>query len=176
MESSDSIKTGLIDKRTVIIEKVIPDDGRRESLWLISSIAIILFFAAITLHYNQADRVEPARHQELGITGKAVLTALRNAGDEIQFMMEQPDNFPSVNELIEAEVPPFADNTGAFASYQWSLLNNHCYLGTPADSDYPEFLLFADSDHPHIYWRYDRSTAVDCSTTTHWQSEQHHHD
>lgn len=152
----------------VLIEKVIPDDGRQETSWLLASVAIILCFAAVTLKYNQDLPLPDGKHLELGVTGKAVLTALRNAADEIMFMSDG-EAFPEIRELEDSLLPPFKDQTETFAQYRWLKLSPECYYGKTIDGSAPEFILKLGS-HAEIYWHSAGSQNVEgCTDLKGWQ-------
>ncbi len=153
-------------------ERVVPDNGRQETYWLVGSIAIILVFAAVTLKFNQQALAPKTEHLELDVTGKAVLTALRNAADEISFISDG-HHLPSVDELIDSAVPPFADDTGAFSGYSWKKLDSDCYYGQNENGS-PDFVL-KFSNHAEIYWHSAGATSLrSCTTLSGWQTAHNH--
>lgn len=153
-------------------ERVVPDNGRQETSWLVGSIIIILIFAGITLKFNQQAPVTKTEHLGLDVTGKAVLTALRNAADEISFMSDG-QGLPSVEELIDSALPPFADDTGAFSGYRWQKLDADCYYGQNENGS-PDFAL-KFSDHAEIYWYSAGATSLrSCTALSGWQTAHNH--
>lgn len=159
---------------TATLEKVVPDDGRRENLWLIISVIIILIAAAITLKFNRAEVKIETPHLELGVTGKAMLTALRNAADEITFMSEERALLPTPKVLIEEGIPPFADTTGPFSLYRWDQPTSDCYLGLSSESDHPAFALVIKNSHAEIFWNYELPPEFNCTQFSNWQTVKHH--
>jgi hypothetical protein len=159
MESSDQSKTELI----------LPDDGRYETRWLMLSIVFIIFLAGVVLQYNQYQSTAPVKHLALDAIGKAVLTSLMNAADEIQFLSEAGEAWPEVSELIENETPPFSDKIGNTAAYTWKKLSPFCYLGSAANGDSPQFLM-RFINNPEIYWHMGQQHDVpDCTNIDYWQ-------
>ena len=159
MESSDQSKTELI----------LPDDGRYETRWLMLSIAFIIFLAGVVLQYNQYQSTAPVKHLALDVTGKAILTALMNAADEIQFLIDDGEALPEVSELIENEISPFSDKIGNTATYTWKKLSQRCYLGSAVNGDSPQFLMRFISN-PEIYWHTGQQHDMpDCTSIDHWQ-------
>ena len=153
-------------------ETVVADNGREETRWLMGSIAVILVFAALTLQFNQQHAAPVAQHLNLDVTGKATLTALRNAADEISFLTSGK-TLPSLAELSEAGTPPFADEIGTFTGFQWQLLENRCYYGR-SERDGAEFVLLMD-EHTDVYWRaINPSLLTQCGPFAGWQSATNH--
>jgi len=156
-----------------VTEIVRPDNGRIESYWLIGIVVIILSIASYVLQNNQAPDLAPQKHLELDVEGKAVLTALRNAADEILFLSDD-GNLPSVSELIDQELPPFSDSNGTFAAYSWALIDSACYLGRSAQEGSREFVLKIHNDHSEIYWRQAASNTANCNQLTDWETASTH--
>lgn len=159
------------------IEIVRADDGRRETSWVVGVILVILCCAALMLKYNQQPPETQTQHLELNVTGKAMLTALRNAADEISFLALDSD-LPDIASLKASGIPPFDDATGTFDQYRWSQPQANCYLGVSDAVGHPAFVLTV-SDHSEVYWTstsssIQTSTSVDCSRLDHWQSVSHH--
>lgn len=156
-----------------IIERVKPDDGRQESYWLVASILIILSIASVVLQLNQAAAPTAQKHLSLNVEGKAVLTALSNAADEILFMSEG-ESLPSVEELMEQGIPPFTDGSGTFSAYQWQQPQPDCYFGRSNLSGAQEFVLKISADHSTVYWRETTELTPTCSQLSQWQTASHH--
>lgn len=156
-----------------VIEQVTPDNGRQESYWLLGSILIILAIASVVLQLNQAAAPTAQKHLSLNVEGKAVLTALSNAADEILFMSEG-ESLLSVDELIEQGIPPFADGSGTFSAYRWQQPQPDCYFGRSNQSGAQEFVLTINADHSAIYWREATESTPTCSQLSEWQTASHH--
>ncbi|WP_415884335.1 DUF6162 family protein [Neptuniibacter sp. QD34_54] len=167
-----SFKTSALEEDGTV-EVVRPDNGRVESYWLIGSIVIILSIANYVLQNNQAPSLAPQKHLELDVEGKAVLTALRNAADEIMFLSDD-GSLPAVSELIEQELPPFADSNGTFAAYSWNLLDSVCYFGRSSKEGSREFVLKIHNDHSEIYWRQTAVNTPNCDQLTNWETASTH--
>lgn len=135
-----------------VIERVVADNGRNESLWLLLCLAIILAFGSYGLSVNQREAVEVPGYQTLSVTEKATLTALRNAGDEIQFLADDLSSLPAVSELIDMALPPFSADTGQQGLYLWRKTPDNCYLGTPTKAGAVEFKLKLDTA-VRVFWR-----------------------
>lgn len=103
-------------------ERLLPDDGRRESGWLLLCIAIILTAAAMLLQFNQTQTRSATTHLHLDLQGRAMLTSLINAADEIRFITSDPGVLPALAELVDMQLPPFAADTEHAGQYQWQLL------------------------------------------------------
>lgn len=156
-----------------VVEAVAPDDGRQESYWLIGSIFIILAIASVVLQLNQAPVPTVQKHLSLNVEGKAVLTALSSAADEILFMSEG-DGLPTVGELVEQGIPPFADSSGAFSAYRWQQPQPDCYFGRSSQSGTQEFVLKISADDSTVYWRETTESTPTCSSLSQWQTATHH--
>lgn len=163
-------------------ERVRPDNGQQESGWVFLTIALILLLGGFGITQNQTASVVLPEHLSLSVTDKALLTALRNAGDEIQFMREPGAALPTVSQLQTDAVPPFVTTPGQRSNYRWQLLEKGCYLGTPTLTDpVPEaavesgmqFLLtFADG--VNVYWQsaddlHNDQPSLSCTPDNHWQ-------
>jgi len=162
-------------------ERVRPDNGQQESGWVFLVITLILLLGGYGITQNQAASVVLPEHLTLAVQDKALLTALRNAGDEIQFMREPGAPLPTIRQLQNDALPPFINLPGQHTNYQWQLLEGRCYLGVPATvSDVAnnagsgtQFLLtFADG--VHVYWQpadhlHADQTSLSCTPDNHWQ-------
>ncbi|MCV6610390.1 MAG: hypothetical protein OIF55_06440 [Amphritea sp.] len=160
-----------------VTERIVPDDGRKESRWVFLTVLLILIAGGAGIFVN---RSEPARlpdYLQLSVNDKAVLTALRNAGDEILFLAEVNDALPDIASLEQAGVPPFAAMPGQQSRYHWQHLSAGCYLGTPKAGSRIEFLLVLEKQVT-VFWRpssgseshhYSNSGPVGCQPDQHWQ-------
>ena len=161
------------NSESATIERVIPDDGRQETGWLLVMIGFILALATGGLHLNQDRPAATVKHMELSVTGREVLTALRNAADEIMFLSEDGQTLPGIEELAAEGLPPFADTTGAFSHYRWSMLASRCYYGGSSQVGQPRFILRID-DVAAIFWQVeehaDHGPPSSCNQLDNWQT------
>jgi len=173
MANSNTSETTPANQGSGLVEVVRPDDGRQESFWLIGTISVVLLIAAVVLQFNQT-AVEPEKkHLSLDVQGKAVLTALSIAADEILFLSDG-EALPSVPELIEQEIPPFFDSNGTFASYSWIKPQADCYFGRSSNHVDKDFLVKVAHGDAHVYWREAGATTPDCQHLTQWQTTTDH--
>lgn len=161
-----------MNSESSVVEYVIPNDGRKETFWVVCAIAFILMCAAFFLQTNQAESFKPHSHLQLSVKGKAVLTALSNAANEISFFAED-EQYPSIEFLVANEIPPFADLTGAFSEYLWHQPAPNCYVGyagraqngsqknsqissKKSSQDLPDFMLIMSENAGganQVFWR-----------------------
>ena len=160
-----------------VTEWIAPDDGHRESRWVFLTVVLILLAGGAGLLVNQSEPVKVPAHLQLNVNEKAILTALRNAGDEILFLAENEASLPDVSSLSQAGVPPFAVMPGQQSRYLWQRLPGGCYIGTPKAGARITFLLLLENDVA-VFWRsspetephhdrHDESTR--CQPDSSWQ-------
>lgn len=158
-------------------ERVVPDDGRRESSLVLLAVLLILLAGGFGLSVNQTVPASLPGHLLLDVGDKATLTALRNAGDEILFLQEEGEPLPDIQSLSEAGIPPFARLPGAPADHLWSKISEHCYQGEPLSGQGLEFMLTLNQGVA-VFWRpvtesdsHDHSTQRTgiCQPDHHWQ-------
>ena len=133
-------------------ERIIPDDGRRESGLVLLTAVLILLLGGAALAVNQTVPAALPGHLLLETGDKATLTALRNAGDEILFMREAGEPLPDIVSLVEIGIPPFAEQPGVPATHRWYKVSETCYIGSPLTDNGQEFLLILEQD-VSVYWR-----------------------
>ncbi len=156
------------------VEKVRPDNGSRESGWVFLTIAVILLIGGFGISQHQQEKPELPEHLTLGIADKAILTALRNAGDEIQFMLDDAQTLPTPDQLREELVPPFVAQPGLEDTHYWRLFEQRCYIGEPtaARKSSMRFLLTFDGE-VSVYWQLatagSHSHGSVCNVDEHWQ-------
>lgn len=192
--SADALK-GLGGAVAIVSEYVTPDDGRNETRWYCLTLVVILLFCGLALTLNQQQRTATPQYLELSTQAKSLLTALRNAGDEILFLLPESgalaEGLPDVASLQAEGVPPFAQEamSADLPQYQWQRLPGACYLGQPLSTSaelhthadpqaaplQPSFLLklqpSAAGNQVAVYWRLmEPATAVACDSMTHWQA------
>lgn len=178
-----------MNSESSVVERVIPNDGRKETFWVVCAIAFILLCAAFFLQTNQAEAFKPHSHLQLSVKGKAVLTALSNAADEISFFAED-EQYPSIEFLVANEIPPFADPTGAFSEYSWYQPATNCYIGyaghaqngsQTSSKNLPDFMLIMSESTGganQVFWRDSVSSQIKqvltspCNHFMSWQTEE----
>ncbi len=154
------------------VEKVRPNDGQRETAWLLAAVGLILLLAFFGLHYNRAQVKTETAHLALDVNGRAMLTALSNAADEIGFIAT--DAVLTLVELVELGIPPFAPDSGPSRQYRWQQVTDHCLYATPVDPAQAVFIFKQGTAHAQVYWRFVQPDAVDCSDLSQWQTMHHH--
>lgn len=161
------------------IEHIRPSDGRQESGWVLLTILLILLAGAYGISVNQTVPAKLPGYLLLDVADKAVLTALRNAGDEILFLAEAGDELPDVASLVADGIPPFSAPVSSDVKHHWQRIEGHCYLGTPLKSSTGiQFLLTLDQG-VEVYWRLPdpdhnhspqpERTDSACTPDEHWQ-------
>lgn len=158
------------------LEKVRPDDGRLESGWVFITVLLILLLGGFGISQHQTVPASLPGHLLLGVSDKATLTTLRNAGDEILFMAEEGAELPTVKSLIADGVPPFAEQPGDVNTHQWQLMEGRCYLGVPKDSSSQMQFLLTVEGGVAVYWQaqnseHDHAHESDPSHSTHQQPD-----
>ena len=159
------------------LERIRPNDGRQESGWVVLTILLILLAGGYGISTNQTVQVKLPGYLLLDVADKAVLTALRNAGDEILFLSEAGDELPDVARLIADSIPPFSGPVSGDIKHHWQRIEGRCYFGTPVkNSPGVQFLLTLDQD-VEVYWRpakpdhnhQPERTGSACTPDEHWQ-------
>lgn len=153
-------------------EIISPNDGGRETLWIVISISLILILAFTGIQFNKASTHEESQHTELPIEAKRVLTDLRNAADEILFSSEK-SKFPSIEELESWDLPPFAKTPGVKSQYTWNQVERHCYVGIPDQEENPVFILLFEKE-ASIYWKTQTTPVVNCHQNSDWIEDKPH--
>lgn len=138
------------------IETIEPATGRRESLWVMLSIALILFLGAVGLHFNseQDSHSTTADAPELTPPQRQLVMELSIALPEISYEQEESGQLPTIDLLNELEIAPFSNLQGT--AWQWQLLQQGCYLATPQKPEQGYFLfhpgteaIYMASEAPH---------------------------
>ncbi|MGY0218012.1 DUF6162 family protein [Endozoicomonadaceae bacterium StTr2] len=162
-------------------EQVRPDDGRRESGWVLLAIVLILLSGGIGIASHQAAPTSRPDYLSLSVQDKAVLTDLRNAGDEILFLQEDGQPLPDVLQLADDGIPPFQQQSNQQRSHHWQKQSGPCYAGTPVNGTGLNFLLLLEGS-VRVYWQpaathesdsLHSDEAATCSPDEHWQLFQH---
>ncbi|OXY80953.1 DUF6162 family protein [Oceanimonas doudoroffii] len=89
------------------LERVPPNDGRRETLWVMLTLALVLLAGAAGITWRQQVTLTAAPHTALSTPGSRLLTELAIAAEEIRFMTPEGEAWPTVTRLAELGVPPF---------------------------------------------------------------------
>ncbi|OMH33667.1 DUF6162 family protein [Motiliproteus sp. MSK22-1] len=163
------------------IEPVRSDNGRQESRWVLLAVLLILFVGGYGVTTNQSVPAKPPGYLLLDVKDKAVLTALRNAGDEIQFLAQEGSPLPEVASLAAEGIPPFSDHLSATSRHRWRKLDGACYIGTPlnaSNGSSVQFLLVLNT-RVLVYWRsvershkhshQSKRTTSACTPDEYWQ-------
>lgn len=163
---------------TPLIEKVPPDDGQRESYWVLLVIGIILLIGGIGIAQHQTPPVQQPHHLVLSVADKAILMALQNAGEEIAFLHNTGTPYPHPDRLKEEGVPPFAVDVGLKETHRWRQITSGCYVGTPIpeslSSQFLFLLIITEGNNAHVYWQGVDPHVLDqlkgdCDPDEHWQ-------
>ena len=161
------------------IEPIRPSDGRQESGWVLLTILLILLAGGYGISAHQTVPAKLPGYLLLDVADKAVLTALRNAGDEILFLSEAGEELPDIASLIADGIPPFSPSVSGNVKHHWQRIEGHCYLGTPLkNSTSVQFLLRLEQG-VEVYWRpsepnhthapQPERTGAACTPDEHWQ-------
>lgn len=111
-------------KTDFLVEEVAPVNERGEDPVVALFIVVVLSVAALLLWLRQPLQVERVERFPDGV--RHVLTELSVAATELKMMAELDDSLPSIQELRDFGVPPFAsDNEGI-----WNEVIPGCYLGS----------------------------------------------
>jgi len=126
-------------------EHVIPANGRRESFWVLGTVATILLAGALALPENQStpESIQTTQTSELNIKEKQLVMDLSTALPEIRFEHEISGTLPSLSSLAELGIAPFASTLAP--SWRWSQPEATCYLGKPSDENLGYFMLLPAS-------------------------------
>lgn len=106
-------------------ERVPPNDGRRETLWVMLTLALVLLAGATGIAWRQHTATVAAPHTELNLEGSRLLTELTIAAEEIRFMTPDGEAWPGLDELSESGIPPFDR-----PELVWQQPEAACYLTT----------------------------------------------
>ena len=161
------------------LERIRPSDGRQESGWVVLTILLILLAGGYGISANQTVPAKLPGYLMLDVADKAILTALRNAGDEILFLTEAGDELPDVARLIADNIPPFSGPVSGDVKHHWQRIEGHCYLGTPLQNSPGVQLLLTLDEGVEVYWRLAKPdhnhahqperTGSACTPDEHWQ-------
>lgn len=123
------------------IETVEPATGRRESLWVMLSIALILLLGAVGLHFNShtTPHAVSTKGPELTPPQRQLVMELSIALPEIQFELEASGLLPTVAELTELGIAPFYSELDQ--PWAWQQLQDNCYMASPQQPAQGHFLL-----------------------------------
>ncbi|MFP2770241.1 DUF6162 family protein [Oceanisphaera sp. KMM 10153] len=113
------------ERKTGSLERVPPDDGRRETLWVMLTLALILLAGAAGIAWRQQAAAEAAPHTGLNMQDSRLLTELAIAAEEIRFLTSAGDPWPTAGRLAALSVPPF-DREGLV----WQQPETNCYATT----------------------------------------------
>ncbi|KGK43188.1 hypothetical protein LH51_01845 [Nitrincola sp. A-D6] len=142
-----------------VIETVMPDDGKRESLWVWLLIAAVLLLGALGIWLRQ--EVVPQRTQiALSPSQSQQLMSLSIAREEIQFLAEKPWPAPESLESLGLEL--FASSS----SHRWHQPGDDCYQWISRQHD-GDFLLRI-SDAVIFYHPGEVELLSSCTPDEHW--------
>lgn len=108
-------------------EEVIPNDGRRETLWVALSILGILLLSVLGIHWRQDPGESASLMPVLSTFDQQRLTELSIALEELTFMMPT-DTYPSLEMIQAAGIPPFDQGL------TWQELSPGCYHLSPTST------------------------------------------
>ncbi|WP_417580650.1 hypothetical protein [Nitrincola sp.] len=142
-----------------VIETVMPDDGKRESLWVWLLISAMLLLGALGIWLRQ--EVVPERtHVSLNPVQSQQLMALSIAREEILFLAEKP--WPAPESLEQLGLDLFASS----ASQDWHQPGDDCYQWISRQHD-GDFLLRI-SDGVIFYHPGEAGLLSSCTPDEHW--------
>lgn len=139
------------------VETVGPKDGKLEDKLVFGGAILILLCAASLLYWLYP----PQNHQFQAIPKpiRATLTALSNAGEELQILQEFEDSYPSLSSIKSMDISPFSGTTLMNApEFNWGHDSN-CYIGQSLlDKQIIQIRLelpnVSTKQSPTTYWRY----------------------
>lgn len=142
-----------------VIETVMPDDGKRESLWVWLLISAVLLLSALGIWVRQ-ETVPHRTHVSLSPVQSQQLMALSIAREEIQFLAEKP--WPAPEELEQLGLELFVPS----ASHRWHQPGDDCYQWISSQQA-GDFLLRI-SDGVIFYHPGEASLLSSCTPDAHW--------
>lgn len=160
MSDLGSLRTHDSERSVVsVIETVVPDDGKRESLWVWLLISAVLLLSALGIWLRQ--ETLPHRAQvSLSPVQSQQLMALSIARDEILFLADKP--WPAPERLEQLGLDLFAPS----ASHHWHQPGDDCYqwISRQRDGDF----LLRISDALIFYHSGEASLLSSCTPDEHW--------
>ncbi len=141
------------------IEIVMPDDGKRESLWVWLLIVAVLSSGALGIWLRQ-DTTHQRPYVSLAPAQSQQLMALSIAHEEIVFLTEKP--WPTPADLAQLGVELFAPSP----SHQWHQPENDCYQWM-SQKQTGDFLLRM-SDGRIFYHPGKADRLLHCTPDEHW--------
>ena len=138
--ASESACTDPSPVMTGLEQRVLANNGRRETFWAGLALVFILVLSGVGIWLNQAPTPPEVSYLQLNAEQKALLTQLSSAASEIRFIAESAATptdvsplWPDIEQLQHYAVPPFAADAAA-AGYRWQTPEPGCYIGIHPDA------------------------------------------
>lgn len=144
------------------LERVPPDDGRRESLWVALAMLLVLGAGAAGIWLRQEAAEPPAAHLSLNREQTQWLTELSIGAEEIRFMAPAGGPWPEPAALAALAVPPFDR-----PEYRWQQPAADCYQAVdPANLG--DFALWLAPEGGIFFHAGDSHPLTGCHELTSW--------
>lgn len=129
----------MIDKTQIIK----PANAKKESLFLLIAIILILLLAGLFIFYNQKPNYNKSLLKPHEVSARFDLNPNEQAiYADIVVAIKNGDlqNYPEIAELIDNDIPPFADQINHInrGDHHWQKIGNHqqnAYLGISQDKE-----------------------------------------
>ncbi|RAU17527.1 hypothetical protein DN062_12610 [Nitrincola tibetensis] len=144
------------------IETVRPDDGRLETLWVWLFIAAVLAIGAIGISVRTETHVH-VPSVELNPVEQQLLTELSIAIQEIEFVTGDVGDWPDIDQLIMAQIPPFTHQ-----SQTWRAIEKGCYLLVSAVGMHGHFMLDLNEEARILFHESPIPMISECHDLSHW--------
>ncbi|WP_435250394.1 DUF6162 family protein [Vibrio sp. nBUS_14] len=161
MNQTIDCKDELALSGDAVVEVVPPADGVVENRVVLMCVVSIIVIASSLLFW-----LYPAQKEQEVIIPEGLhahLTSLSIAADEISMMMELDMGVPTLSELSDLEIAPFAQNAiASLPNVSWAQAN-HCFIGNTqiSNTDYQIRLIFDENNSASTDWRISDALSVD---------------
>ena len=142
-------------------ERVLPDNGRQETRWVMLTLVLVLLAGVFGLVWRQQAVPAAPPNTSLNTQDSRLLTELAIASEEIRFMTPDGKPWPTPAQLTDAGVPPF-DRAGL----RWQQPETACYATTEPTTGAAFALWLAPEGG--LFYHPDGKPPHHCHDLAHW--------